>query len=149
MSEPMTTEPFKRQYGRSTDLFVSRKENDQTVVLGGMGQTQRWAHVLTQRAAHVLWFKLTALLYPEKADVVTGLAATAPLNATTSVTVTTHVDVVKSSEMEYTLVGWIQRNTWRVQLTEQDTRRLWASLDLALYPVGWEGRVNKSSRKLN
>ena len=144
----MMSEPFKRQYGLSTDLFVSRKEADQTVVLGGMGEAQRWVHVLTQRAAHILWFKLTALLYPDKADVVTALATTAPLRSPTSVTVTTHVEVVKSSEVEYTLVGWIQRNTWRVQLAEIDARRLWASLDLALYPVGWEGRTTKS-QKLN
>jgi hypothetical protein len=56
--------------------------------------------------------------------------------------------MVKSGDDQYTLVGWIQRNTWRVQLTELEARRLWAALDLALYPVGWEGRQTKS-KKLN
>ncbi|MBN1563344.1 MAG: hypothetical protein JXA10_05865, partial [Anaerolineae bacterium] len=76
----MNSEPIKRQYGLSTDLFVSRKESDQTLVLGGVGQEdKRWVHIMTQRAAQVLWFKLTQLLYPDKAEMVTGLAATAPL----------------------------------------------------------------------
>jgi len=139
----------RQQYGQSTDLFVSRKESDQTLVLGGVGQgDERWVHAMTQRAAQVLWFKLTNLLFPDKSDVVTGLASTAPLRAPDSNSVTTHVEVVKSGEGEFTLVGWVQRNTWMVQLTELETRRLWAALDLALYPVGWEGRQTKD-RKLN
>jgi hypothetical protein len=144
----MTTGPL-RQYGFSTDLFVSRKESDQTLVVGGIGQgEQRWVHTMTQRAAQVLWFKLTQLLYPDKADMVTALAATAPLRPMDSTTVTTHVEAVKSDGDQYTLVGWIQRDTWRVQLTEIEARRLWAALDLALYPVGWEGRETKG-KKLN
>ncbi len=33
---PMTG-PSRRHYGLSTELFVSRKESDQTLILGGMG----------------------------------------------------------------------------------------------------------------
>jgi len=103
---------------------------------------------MTQRAAQLLWFRLTRLLYPEKADIVTGLAATAPLRSPVSITITTHMDAVKSAEARYTLVGWVQRDTWRVDLTELDARRLWAALDLVLFPVGWEGRETKA-KKLN
>jgi hypothetical protein len=139
----------RRQYGLSTDLFVSHKESDQTLVLGGVGQgSKRWVHVMTRRAAQVLWFKLTTLLYPDKADMVTALAATAPLRAPPNNSVTTHMEVVKSAENRYTLLGWVQRNTWMVLLSELDARRLWAALDLALYPVGWEGRETKP-KKLN
>lgn len=145
----MNPQPLRVQYGLSTDLFVSRKESDDTVVLGGIGEgEQRWVQIITQRAAQILWFRLTRLLYPEKADVVTGLAATAPLRATLIDSVTTHMDAVKSGDAQYTLVGWVQRDTWRVDLTELDARRLWAALDLVLFPVGWEGRETKN-KKLN
>jgi hypothetical protein len=145
----MSTQPLRVQYGLSTDLFVSRKESDESVVLGGVGEgEQRWVQVMTQRAAQLLWFRLTRLLYPEKADIVTGLAATAPLRSSVSTTITTHMDAVKSAEAHYTLVGWVQRDTWRVDLIELDARRLWAALDLVLFPVGWEGRETKS-KKLN
>ncbi len=145
----MNTEPNKELHGLSTDLFVSRKESDHTLVLGGMGQEEkRWVHVMTQRAAQILWFRLTQLLYPDKAEMVTGLASTAPLRSVSSPSVTTHVDIVRSGDDQYTLVGWILRNNWRVQLSEMEARRLWAALDLALYPVGWEGRETKI-KKLN
>jgi len=131
----------RRQYGLSTDLTVSREENDLTLMLGGVGQgAQPWSHPLTRRAAQVLWFKLTVLLYPDKSDMVTGLASTAPLRAPSNPDITTHVEVVKSADAQYTLVGWVQRDIWKVLLSEIDARRLWASLDIALFPVGWEGR---------
>lgn len=137
-----TTEPI-HQYGQSTELFVSRKESDHTLVLGGMGQSEPWVTIITRRAAQVLWFKLTLLLYPEKATMVTGLATTAPLRFFVGESVTTHVEVVHSGHDQYTLAGWYEREAWRVLLTELECRRLWAALDLALYPVGWEGRVTK------
>lgn len=143
-----TTGFYRYQYGISSDLFVSRKESDQTLVLGGVGQEeQRWVHVLSQRAAQLLWFKLTTLLYPEKAGTVTGLAVTAPLRAPTS-SITTHVDVVRTSDQYYTVVGWFERESWLIMLSEIDARRLWAALDLVLFPVGWEGRETKPT-KLN
>ncbi|MBN1202669.1 MAG: hypothetical protein JXJ20_12525 [Anaerolineae bacterium] len=144
MSEPSE---YKYQYGRSTDLFVSREGSDHTLVVGGIGHgAQRWVQVLTRRAAQVMWFKLTVLLYPDKADMVTGMAVTAPLHMPDEETVTTHMDVFRSNEAEYTLVGWIDRTHWMVVLTELDARRLWAALDLVLYPVGWEGRDTRSSK---
>lgn len=145
----MSTDPHRIQYGLSTDLFVSRTESDETVVLGGVGEgEQRWVQVMTQRAAQLLWFKLTQLLYPEKADVVTGLAATAPLRSPDAGSITTHMEVVRGNNALYTLVGWVLRDTWRVDLTETDARRLWAALDMVLFPVGWEGRQSKP-KKLN
>lgn len=137
------------QYGLSTGLTVSRDENDPNLMLGGVDQRDHpWSHTLTQRAAQVLWFKLTVLLYPERSDMVTGLATTAPLREPSNPNVTTHVDVVKSASAPYTLVGWVQRESWKVLLSELDARRLWASLDVALFPVGWEGRQS-GQKKLN
>ncbi len=144
-----TSETQRRQIGLSTDLTVSREEGDLTVMLGGVDQSEdRWSQVLTRRAAQVLWFKLTVLLYPDKSDMVTGLAVTAPLRAPSNPEVTTHVEVVKGAGSQYTLVGWIQRNTWKVLLSEMDARRLWTALDVALFPVGWEGR-RSGQKKLN
>jgi len=140
-----------KKYGLSTNLSVNDIENEQAMVLGGVSQNQQtWSHVLTRRAAQVLWFKLTQLLYPDKASMVTGLAVTASLRAPRiTEPLTTHVDVVKNSPSQYTLVGWVQRNSsWMVLLDEIDARRLWAALDVALYPVGWEGRETKPN-KLN
>lgn len=141
----MTTGPLRTQYGFSTGLFVSRTESESAFVVGGVGESEeQWAQLMTKRAAQVLWFKLTQLLYPDKALTVTALATTAPLRPPSSgEAVTTHMEVVRGGDGQYTLVGRVDHNTWWVQLTEVEARRLWASLDLALYPVGWEGRESR------
>ena len=134
-----------RQYGLSTELSARGDEHSQTVVVEGTGESGgHWSHTLTWRAAQIMWFRLTQLLYPDKALVVTGLAVTAPLHTTSGITLTTHTEVVRSLEGDYyTIVGWIQRSTWRTAMSEDQARHLWTALDQVLYPVGWEGRENK------
>ena len=140
----MDFEPRQYRYGLSTGLFVDAQERDaQTMTLGGVGQDEQcWAHTLTRRAAHVLWSKITEQLFPDKAPMVAGLASTAPLTAPDSGSLTTHVEVIKANA-HYTLVGRVQRTRWIVQVSEAELRRLWAALDVALYPVGWQGRESK------
>ncbi len=137
-----------RQYGVSTDLSAQGDEPSRTIVVEGTGENGiHWAHTLTWRAAQIMWFRLTQLLYPDKAPVVTGLAVTAPLSTTSGITLTTHTEVVRSREGDhYTIVGWVQRSTWRAVMCEDQARRLWTALDQVLYPVGWEGRENKPRR---
>ncbi len=142
----MGSDPRQYRYGLSTELSVRHEEGEHTLVLGGIGQDdQRWTHVLTRRAAQLLWYKLTEILYPDKAAMVTGMAATAPLTPTGVGNLTTHIEVV-TSDTHYTLVGRVERTRWIVQLSELEVRRLWAALDVALYPVGWEGRQSKGKR---
>lgn len=136
------------RYGVSRDLSV-KPQDEGLLVMSGLGQDgQRWSHVMTRHAAQVLWFKLTTQLYPEKAEVVTSIVSTAPLMAlSVSATLTTFVEVVPA-EGGYTLVGRFQRSRWLAEITEDEARRLWATLDQLLYPVGWEGRTTKG-RKIN
>lgn len=142
------TDPQQYRYGLSKELSVSGKESDHTFVLAGVGKDGvAWKHVMTRRAAQVLWCRLTELLYPDKAEMVTSMVATAPLTPTGLGSLTTHVEVVKS-DTNYTLVGRVERSRWIVQVEELELRRLWATLDVALYPVGWEGRKTKT-KKLN
>lgn len=144
-----TPGPARQEYGISTDVFVERVDNESFLVLGGNGQgTGPWTCVLTQRAAQVLWFKLTGLLYPDKSQAVTALAVTAPLSALGTDDVTRYIEAFLSQETEYTIIGWVTDSTWIVTLSEYEARRLWTQLDEVLYPVGWEGRQSRP-RKLN
>ncbi len=60
-------------YGLTNELFANRKGEGETIILGGIGTgSSRWARVLTRRAAHQLWYRLTWLLFPEKSTQVTG-----------------------------------------------------------------------------
>ncbi len=139
----MPTSPLvQRRYGVSSDLFVSRKPEGETIILGGRGRDGNlWTRVLTRRAAQVLWFTLTGLLFPERAQTVTAIAVTAPLRNQKQPTVTSHVEVARTADGFVEVIGWAGTETWWVRLPEGEARSLWTKLDIALYPVGWEGRT--------
>ena len=133
------SDEIRTSYGFSTNLFVSRKASGESLVVGGIAEdTTRWTRVLSTRAAQMLWFHLTRLLFPEKSDMVTALVTTAPLRSNSLPTITTHM-VVDAVEGGVEIAGWVGEQTWWLRLTDYEARRFWTALDIALYPVGWEG----------
>lgn len=140
----MMSEEPRASYGLSTNLFVSRKSSGESLVMGGVGEDSgRWTRVLSIRAAQMLWFHLTQVLFPEKSEIVTALVSTAPLRSSTLPTITTHMAVDPVEEGGVEIVGWVGDNTWWVRLTDYEARRFWTALDLALYPVGWQGKKTR------
>jgi hypothetical protein len=133
------------EYGLSSNIFVSRKRGGESLVVGGVGADQgRWTRVLSQRAAQMLWYHLTRLLFPEKSDMVTAMVSTSPLRGDALPTITTHMTVEKHAEDSYDVIGWVGEQTWWVQLNDYEARRFWTALDIALYPVGWQGRKSNT-----
>src|SRR5215213_10063778 len=127
-------------YGKSSNLFVSRKASSEAIIVGGIAEdTSRFARVLSNRAAQMMWFHLTRLLFPEKSDMVTALVGTAPLRAANLPTITSHIVVDKLDDGGIEIVGWIGDETWLVRLNEYEAHRVWTALDIALFPVGWQG----------
>lgn len=140
-------ENTKQVYGLSTNLFVSRKAHGDSLVVGGIGENEnRWTRVLSQRAAQMLWYHLTRQLFPEKSDMVTALVSTTPLRGDHMPTITTHMTVETRDEGGFDIVGVVGEQTWWVRLTEYEARRFWTALDIALYPVGWQGRKTKTQQ---
>lgn len=130
----------KRGYGFSTELFVSRKASSDSIVVGGTAEdTSRWTRVLSQRAAQMLWFYLTRFLFPEKSDMVSALVTTAPLRSSDLPTITTHVTVDEIENGGYEVLGWVGEHSWGIKLNDQEARRFWTAMDIALYPAGWQG----------
>jgi hypothetical protein len=143
-SEVMVDKP-SQTYGLSTNLFVSRKANGDSLVLGGIGEDEiRWTRVLSQRAAQMLWYHLTRLLFPEKSEMVAALVSTSPLRSGNMPTITTHVTVEPRDDDGYDIAGWVGEQTWWMHLSNYEARRFWTALDIALYPVGWQGRKTKT-----
>jgi hypothetical protein len=126
-------------YGPTCEFFVTRKPHGKNIVLTGEGTSDRWTRVLTQRCAHMLWFHLTEMLFPEKANMVGSVAETAPLQSPDTFTVTTEVVIERTPEGHILLAGSSGIRVWTAAADEEHARRLWTSLDIALYPVGWEG----------
>jgi hypothetical protein len=137
----------KQRYGLTSDPFVDR-QNEGTFVVGGTGdEANAWSRTMTGRAAHQLWFHLTRLLFPEKSGQVTALAKTAPLSGA-GPSETTQLDVFQNPDTRlYEIFGWVGDDTWWFRVDDQNARKLWAALDIALYPAGWSGPV--TYHKLN
>lgn len=142
----MTPEQPKKGYGLSSNMFVSRKAGGDSVIVGGIAEDKsRWTRVLSQRAAQMLWFHLTRHLFPEKSAVVTALVTTAPFRSADLPTVTTHVTVEKLPDGGYEISGWVGEQNWWLHLSDFESQRFWTALDIALYPVGWQGANSKSN----
>src|SRR5579859_6060468 len=96
------------RYGLSTDVLAKRDSEKNIIFLMGTGaRAQLWVHPTTQRAVHQLWYSLTYLLFPDKAQKVTSLAATSALMAAEP-GMTTHFETVRDPQTcTYDVVGWI------------------------------------------
>ncbi|PJF40703.1 MAG: hypothetical protein D6737_19745 [Chloroflexi bacterium] len=129
----------KVNYGFVSDLFVTRRPNKDTIILGGVDeQKEKWTRLLSPRAAQMLWFHLTQILYPDKSDMVTALVATTPLRTPHLPTITTHTNIITSDPAAIEVTGWAGEFTWDMLLSDYEARRLWTALDLALFPSGWQ-----------
>lgn len=130
-------------YGHARNLFVTRKASGDSIVVGGVAEdSTRWTRVLSQRAAQMLWFNLTQLLYPERSDKVNALITTAPLRSADLPTITTHTTVDKGDDGAYEVTGWIGSHTWGLTLDEGEAHRFWSALDGALSPQNLQSKPN-------
>jgi len=135
-------------YGLTQECFATSKSDGETIVMGGVGpEAHRWARVLTRRAAQNLWFQLTRILFPEKSAQVTSMAQTAALRPSDQPTLTTHLEVIHAAEGHaFDILGWVGEDTWWFRVDDHNARRLWAALDVALYPAGWQGPLTHHNK---
>lgn len=128
-------------HGLSVDLAVEPGGDAELFALSGVGDGMRkWSHLLTRRAAHMLWYRLTWALFPEKSPRVTGMAATARLRPLAESGAVAFVEVIyQANEQLFIVIGRNETPRWTFDLADPAARQLWAALDLALYPAGWGG----------
>ncbi len=143
-------QPNQEEFGLCANLYVRTRPGEETLVIGGTRQVEddtankAWKQVLSQRAARLMWFRLTLCLFPEKAPKVTTLVSTAPLNiANLSPTVTIHANVTCTEDDLLEITGRVGQESWVIQINNADARRLWTALDLALFPDGWEASTSQ------
>ncbi len=128
-------------YGFSTGLFATRKVKGDSLIVGGIAADQsRWVRILSYRAAQLLWFQLTQMLYPEKEMAVTTSMTTAPMRNAGLPTITTHVTVEELLNGGYGITGWVGSKTWQADLTQGETEQFLVALDHALYPYELNNR---------
>jgi hypothetical protein len=121
-----------RVYGYSQEMYVLRKGGD-TFVLGGVTQDgSRWTRVLSKRAAQMLWFHMSRLLFPTEADDVTAGLPTAMMRGVSLPSITQHMVLEAGEQGGIEITGYTSAGTWSVQLVDAEVQRLWLSLDQAM-----------------
>ncbi len=142
-----------QELGIVSEVFVTSRPDGNTVIVGGTllanpsPDSDKWTRVLSRRAGQILWYRLTLLLFPERASEVTARVSTAPLRPTGSLpSLTTHVEVAPGQDDTYHIKGTAGDDKWAVVVNGMEIRRMWAALDVALYPAGWEGGERDTAR---
>ena len=132
------TDESKVGYGYSKDLFVTRKANGESIVVGGVSSdTSRWVRILSHRAAQLLWFQMIQLLQPDGGDSTTMNVMTAPMRDANRPTITTHMNVERIAEKnDFQITGWAGEKEWDVNLTQDELKRFCDALSSVLYPNG-------------
>lgn len=126
----------ERTYGRTLDWFVVRKAGaaGATLVIGGTAQdTIRWTRVLSERAARMLWFSLTHVLFPEQSALLTSRLGTLPIRSQLLPTITNQL-LIEPHDGGFELVGESAGQTWTARLDQGEAERLWAALNQVLFP---------------
>lgn len=140
----------KFRFGMTRNIFAVSNRNGETIIVGGLDhQSRRWSRLLTRRAAHMMWFHLTTLLFPSKCSQVISMAQTAPLGPVQMHRLTTFLSLTRRADTHLIeIFGQVGEDTWSCFLDDLNAQRLWASLDAMLYPAGWEG-TSIIRRKIN
>jgi hypothetical protein len=139
-NSPIPVASQLESHGQSTDLAVALDAQIDVLTLTGVNTAGNWSHLMTRRAAHALWYRLTWELFPEKSARVTSMAATAPLRPPKDGQIVTQVEVIHQVEWQrLSVIGWNTAARWRFEMDDRNARQLWAALDVALYPAGWAG----------
>jgi hypothetical protein len=129
-------------YGQISDMECTLDRASRLANLIGLPD---FDEMLTFHAVYVLWYRLTQALYPDDAPTMTSSAGTAPLDMPEDLVVTIGVDLMRldSEPDHYDIIGTTTQGRWRARISQAESQRLWAVLDVALFPVGWNGREIK------
>jgi len=133
----------EHQLGQISDLECTLDRPSRLATLRGLPGFQQ---ILTVHAVYVLWYRLTQALYPDDAPTMTSSAGTAPLDMPEDLVVTMGIDLLRpeSDPDHFDIIGTTnQESRWRARITGTESQRLWAVLDVALFPFGWDGRESK------
>ena len=129
-------------YGLTHSCFATSKAQGELIVVGGVGaESIHWAKVLSWKAAQKLWYQLAECLFPEQMEQVMAIAlrlAIPPQSKIDKPIGTFDVVALADSNL-LDIRAYLGGATWRFRLGLHDAHFLWAALDLALYPGGWQG----------
>jgi hypothetical protein len=123
-------EANERAYGYTTSWFIIDRSGTGggSIVIGGTdARSEQWVRVISNRAAHMLWFRLTQVLFPERAEWLTPMD-TLPIRDSTLPTITNQVIVERLEGGVIEITGIAKGSRWTAKLLESESTALWAAL---------------------
>ncbi len=120
----------ERAYGYTTNWFVMNRlgAHGGSIVVGGIDMRgERWTRLLSHRAAHMLWFQLTLLLFPERVEWLAPMD-TLPIRDSKLPTITNQFIVERLEGGVIEVTGIANGSRWTAKLLEADSLGLWAAL---------------------
>jgi hypothetical protein len=140
-----SSENAESAYGLTHSCFATSKAEGELIVVGGVGaQSIRWARVLSWKVAQKLWYQLAECLFPEQLAQVMGIALRLTVPPQPKIEIATgtfDIAPVRDGNL-LDIRASLGETTWRFRLGLHDAHFLWAALDLALYPGGWQGDLD-------
>jgi hypothetical protein len=131
-------------YGLLHDLQIEYNRKAAVIYFTGITELDDpFEAVLTKRAMLLFWSRLTQALYPNDAPTMIAMSKTAPLPSDETRQLTIRIDLRRLEDGNYEIIGGVTQGEWVIRVSESDARRLWADLDILLYPYGWEGREGR------
>jgi hypothetical protein len=120
----------ERAYGYTTSWFVMDRSSagGGSIVIGGTDvRSARWTRVISHRAAHMLWFRLTQVLFPERVEWLIPMD-TLPIRDSKLPTITNQFIVERLEGGVIELTGIAQGSRWTAKLLESESIALWTEL---------------------
>ncbi|MFP4323224.1 MAG: hypothetical protein ACLFTK_12290 [Anaerolineales bacterium] len=139
--------PNERHFGLVSQLEVAFHHETHIAEFTGFqdaAEERTFYMLLDRRATHLLWYRLTSALFPEEAPTLTAVAGTAPLQAVDGHPVITSIRLRHENNLFF-ITGETFNGTWHLHLGGADAERVWASLDVLLHPLGWQGRESSAN----
>jgi hypothetical protein len=123
-------EANERAYGYTTNWFVMDRlgAGGGSIIIGGIDvRGERWTRVISHRAAHMLWFRLTLLLFPERVEWLTPMD-TLPIRDSKLPTITNQFIVERLEGGVIEVTGIANGSRWTAKLLASDSMALWSAL---------------------
>jgi hypothetical protein len=123
-------EANERAYGYTTNWFVMDRSGvgGGSIIIGGIDvRGEQWTRVISHRAAHMLLFRLTLLLFPEHTEWLTPMD-TLPIRDSKLPTITNQFIVERLEGGVIEVTGIANGSRWTAKLLASDSVALWTAL---------------------
>lgn len=136
-----------QKFGAIQEIDIQEDRREGVIILSGIMESGAAVEVrllLSGYTAQQLWQQLTQILYPSEAPTMTDAPPQIPSRTEDGRPLTRQINIKALENGDFEVLGEMASGTWSIVLDENRARRVWAKLDVTLFPVGWQGRTSQN-----